>query len=293
MTLTKQKQRKLTTHHRRLNGAHHKQDKHYLKSYWPYIPIFAVLSVGIFANMLITRSDHSVLGYSTNVSSSALLAGTNAARSAHNQPALEINQHLSEAAQAKANDMAKRNYWSHVTPDGKQPWTFVQTSGYEYEAAGENLAYGFGSSDQVVGAWMNSTEHRANILNAAYRDVGFATANVANYQGHGPETIVVAFYGQPANLNMEAHPTATNWQLAAPQQVSRIQLVTNATWVQLGLAALAGAILMLFFVRHTIAWHKVLVRGEQFVLHHPFFDVVILALATVVLLLSHAAGTIL
>jgi uncharacterized protein YkwD len=294
MTLTKQKHRRPTTvHHRRLNGAHHKQDRHYLKSYWPYIPIFAILSIGILANTLITRTNHNVLGYATNISNSVLLADTNAARSTHNQSALEINDHLTAAAQAKANDMAKRNYWSHVTPDGKQPWAFVQTAGYEYEAAGENLAYGFGSSDDVVTAWMNSTEHRANILNAAYRDVGFATANVPNYQGKGAETIIVAFYGEPINLNMDANPDGTKLQLAAPQQVSRIQVITNATWVQLGLAGLAGAIIMLFFVRHAIAWHKVLVRSEEFVLHHPFFDVFLLSLAVAAFLLSHVAGTIL
>lgn len=293
MTLTKPKHRRPTTPHRRLNGAHHKQDKHYLKHYWPYLPIFAVLALGVLANTIITRTNHNVLGYATNISSSVLLAETNAVRGAHNQPALEIDANLNAAAQAKANDMAKRNYWSHITPDGKQPWMFVESAGYEYAAAGENLAYGFGSSDQVVAAWMNSTEHRANILNSAYRDVGFATANVPNYQGHGAETIIVAFYGQPNNLNADPNHNSANLELAAPQQVSRIQVVTNATWVQLGLAALAGSIIMLFFVRHTIAWHKVLVRSEQFALHHPFFDVFILGLAAAVFLLSHTAGTIL
>src|SRR6185369_9999820 len=107
---------------------------------------------------------------------------------------LQLNDQLAAAAQAKANDMARRGYWSHVTPDGKQPWSFVEASGYQYEAAGENLAYGFGSSDEVMTAWMHSPEHRANILNSVYQDVGFATANVPNYRGTGPETIVVAMY---------------------------------------------------------------------------------------------------
>jgi uncharacterized protein YkwD len=293
MTLTKQRHRKPTANHRRLSGGHHKQDKHYIKAYWPYLPIFAVLLVGVMANLFITRLDHNVLGYATQVSNTTLLADTNAARSAHHEPALELNDKLTAAAEAKANDMAQRNYWSHVTPDGKQPWVFMIGAGYEYEAAGENLAYGFGSSDDIVTAWMNSTEHRANLLNAAYRDVGFASANVTNYQGHGPQTVIVAFYGEPNDLNMTAHPSQANLQLAAPQQVSRLQVVTNATWVQLSLAALCGAIIMLFFVRHSLAWHKVLVRGEKFVLHHLFFDVFLLGIAVLAFLLSHAAGTIL
>jgi uncharacterized protein YkwD len=293
MTLTKQRQRKTTTNHRRVNGSHHKQDKHYIKAYWPYLPVFAVLSLGILANVFVARMDHNVLGYATQVSNMTLLADTNAARSAHHQSALELNDKLTNAAQAKANDMAQRNYWSHITPDGKQPWAFMINTGYEYEAAGENLAYGFGSSDDVITAWMNSTEHRANILNAAYRDVGFATANVANYQGHGAQTIIVAFYGEPNNLNMSAHPSQANLQLAAPQQVSRIQIITTATWVQLGLAALCGALLTLFFIRHSLAWHRVLVRGEQFAIRHPFFDVFLLGIAVLTFLLSHAAGNIL
>jgi Cysteine-rich secretory protein family len=293
MTLTKQRQRKLTGNHRKLQGAHHKQNEHYIKAYWPYLPVFAVLGLGILVNTLISHHSHSVLGYSTQISSSVLLTDTNQARSQHNEPALELDPDLTKAAQAKANDMAKRNYWSHVTPDGQQPWSFIENTNYQFMAAGENLAYGFGTSDQTVTAWMGSTEHRANILNSAYRDVGFATANVANFQNHGPETIIVALYGEPSNLNASVRPNSSYVNLANSQPVSRLQIITTATWVQLGLAALCGAVLMLFFVRHMFAWHKVLVRGEEFVVRHPFLDVFLLSLAVVVFLGSQWAGTIL
>lgn len=293
MTLTKQKRRQPTAAQRRLQGAHHKRNEHYLRPYWPYLPVFAVLGLGMFVNSLVHRADHNVLGYATNISNQVLLTDTNAARGEHHQPALELNKRLSEAAQAKANDMAKRNYWSHTTPDGQQPWSFVADAGYSYDAAGENLAYGFGSSDQVISAWMHSPEHRDNLLNSTYRDVGFGTANVANFQGHGPETITVAFYAEPTNLNATTHGTTNFEDLSASEPVSRLQVITTATWVQLGLATLCGAAIALFFVRHTFAWHKVLVRGERFALKHPFFDVFLLSLAVLVFLLSHAAGTIL
>ncbi|HSX05225.1 MAG TPA: CAP domain-containing protein [Candidatus Saccharimonadales bacterium] len=297
MTLTKEKPKRVPTNYRKVHGAHHKQDEHYIKHYWPYLPVLAVLGIGLLFNHLITRSTHDVLGYSTSVTAKSLLAETNNARSLNHETSLEINPQLAAAAQAKANDMATRGYWSHVTPDGKQPWSFMTTAGYHYQEAGENLAYGFGSSDQVVAAWMNSAEHRANILNNDYRDVGFATANVANYQGHGPETIIVAMYGQPMNLNAtsvladQAPTTADLSQVSAP--VSRLQVVTNASWVQLAVAALCGAALMLFFVRHALAWHKVLVRGERFMLRHPLFDTFLISLAVFMFLLSHLAGTIL
>lgn len=293
MTLTKPRTRRPTNNHRKVSGGHHRHDKHYIKAYWPYLPVFGVLLLGLVANYWVHRSDHSVLGYATNISNTVLLADTNAERTTNHQAALELNDQLSKAAQAKANDMASHNYWSHVTPDGRQPWTFIDGTSYQYEAAGENLAYGFGTSDQVVTAWMNSTEHRANILNANYRDVGFATANISNYQGHGPETIVVAFYGQPANLNATTRATTNYEDLSASQPVSRLDIITPATSVQLGLAAVCGAALMLFVLRHAFAWRRVLSRGEAFVVHHPFFDVFLVSLAVLVFLLSHVAGTIL
>lgn len=297
MTLAKQKPRRPTANHRKRTGQHHKQGQHYIKAYWPYLPIFAVLGLGIVLNGWIGKAHHNVLGYATNVSSQVLLDDTNTQRASQNEPALRLNPQLTAAAQAKANDMAARGYWSHVTPDGKQPWSFIDNAGYQYQAAGENLAYGFGTSNDVVNAWMHSAEHRANILKAAYQDVGFATANAPSYQGQGAETIVVALYGEPAGAITTSAPVTSSPQAVdlsnQAQSVSRLDLATNATWIQLALAALCGAAIVLFFARHAFAWHKVLVRGEKFALSHPFFDTFLIAAAVFVFLLSHAAGTIL
>src|SRR5690349_14559621 len=112
MTLTKQRSRRPTVHQQKLRAGHHKRNEHYIKAYWPYLPVFLVLGLGIVLNTLISRSSHDVLGYSTNVSATALLADTNAFRSSQHEAALELNDNLTQAAQAKANDMAKRNYWS-------------------------------------------------------------------------------------------------------------------------------------------------------------------------------------
>ena len=258
--------------------------------------MFAVLLLGVVANGFIAKQHHNVLGYSTNISAQVLLAETNGERSNDHLPALQINKQLTEAAQAKANDMATRGYWSHVTPDGKQPWAFIDAAGYKYEAAGENLAYGFGSSDQVMTAWMHSPEHRANIMNDVYQDVGFATANVANYQGTGPQTIVVAEYGEPIGMINESTGNTTSTPVELGTQVvpvSRVSLISNATWIPVWLAAIAGGAIALFFARHAFAWHKVLNKGEQFFLAHPFFDVFLMSLAVLTFLLSHVAGNIL
>ena len=292
MTLTKPKPARVPVNHHKRHGKHHQHSQHYLKSYWPYLPVLLVLGLGMFVNSWAARVHHDVLGYATNISSQMLLAETNGERTSNHAPALNLNKQLAAAAQAKANDMATRGYWSHVTPDGKQPWSFIETSGYQYKAAGENLAYGFGSSDQVMTAWMRSPEHRANLLNANYQDVGFAMANVANYQGSGPATIVVAMYGEPIGA-IDIVPATQSVLGTQANTVTRLSLISTVSWAPIALGVICGAALMLFFVRHARAWHKVLVRSENFVMRHPYLDVALMSAVVVALILSNAAGTIL
>lgn len=209
MTLTKTKPKRPTLDHRRRTGQHHHHSPHYVKTYWPYLPILAVLVLGFAANGWMGRLHRSVLGYATDMSAQALLDDTNAERADSGESALAINTQLDQAAQAKADDMAARDYWSHDTPDGKTPWTFITAAGYDYQTAGENLAYGFATAGDTVTGWMNSPEHRANILNTTYRDVGFGIANIPDYQSGGPETLVVAMYGSLAGEAVRAAQPAS------------------------------------------------------------------------------------
>jgi hypothetical protein len=167
-----------------------------MKPYWPYIPLLLIVVVGLVFSNLWGIAAHNVLGYATDVSASGLVADTNNQRVAAGLGSLALNGTLNQAAQTKANDMASRDYWSHNTPDGATPWTFFANAGYSYKNAGENLAYGFDSSDSTIAAWMNSPDHKANII-GAYTEVRFGIANSPNYQGTGPQTIVVAMYATP------------------------------------------------------------------------------------------------
>src|SRR6266702_4531171 len=128
------------------HGHHHKHTKHYEKPYWPYLPLLVIVVVGLVGNAWLSRRQQ-VLGATSAIASSSLLQATNAQRTSNHEQTLTLNSELDNAAQAKATDMATRNYWSHNTPDGKTPWVFVQQSGYQYQLAAENLAYGFRSSD--------------------------------------------------------------------------------------------------------------------------------------------------
>lgn len=204
MTLVKTKPRRPSAEHRKRYGHHHHHSPHYLRTYWPYMPMLGIALAGLACNSWLVQLHRNVLGYATDMSIQELLDDTNSQRTSNGVATLAINSELDAAAQAKANDMAARDYWSHNTPDGKTPWTFITAAGYDYQTAGENLAYGFTTAADTITGWMNSPEHRANVLSTSYRDVGFGIINIADYQGTGPETLVVAMYGARASAAVAA-----------------------------------------------------------------------------------------
>lgn len=174
--------------------------KHFLKVYWPYIPVLLITTFGLlFGSVLplMQKNQPATLAYATEMSVSNLLSGTNAERTTRGIPALKINSKLNNSAIAKAADMRDRDYWAHNTPDGKEPWIFFDAAGYNYQKAGENLAYGFSSSSATISGWMNSPSHRDNMLDTEYTEVGFGFVNSANFVGTGQATIIVAHYGKP------------------------------------------------------------------------------------------------
>jgi len=114
---------------------------------------------------------------------------TNAARAEQGVAPLTLNNDLSTAAQAKAQDMAAKHYWAHFRPtDNKAPWDFIKESGYTYKVAGENLARGFRTPEGITKAWLNSPTHRANLISAKYQEVGFASIQTVDEKG---ETVLL------------------------------------------------------------------------------------------------------
>lgn len=98
--------------------------------------------------------------------------------------ALTENALLNRDAQLKVDDMFAKQYFEHVSPAGVGPSDLAQAVGYAYVTVGENLALGdFAGDIGVVTAWMNSPGHRANILNAHYREIGVAVGK-GMYEGH-------------------------------------------------------------------------------------------------------------
>jgi hypothetical protein len=126
----------------------------------------------------------------------ALVDETNQNRVENGLPDLEVSPLLTAAAQDKANDEASKGYFAHTSPQGLTPWYWFQQVGYNFDYAGENLAVNFSDSQDVTTAWMNSPEHRANILSTDFTQIGMATAQGV-YEGE-PTIFVVEEFGTPA-----------------------------------------------------------------------------------------------
>ncbi|MEU5179011.1 sigma-70 family RNA polymerase sigma factor [Streptomyces longwoodensis] len=85
---------------------------------------------------------------------------------------LTTNDRLRDAAQAHSDDMAARDFFDHVNPDGTDPGRRITAAGYRWSTYGENIAKGQQTARSVMTSWMNSPGHRANILNCAFKNLG-------------------------------------------------------------------------------------------------------------------------
>lgn len=97
---------------------------------------------------------------------------TNAQRKQRGLPALQADTKLSNVAQTKSDDMQKSGYFSHTSPTYGSPFDMMRDFGITYRTAGENIAQGQRSAQEVVNAWMNSEGHRKNILSKDFTHIG-------------------------------------------------------------------------------------------------------------------------
>jgi len=194
-----------------------------------HISSLSVLMLLVMAGQILitifSRSIPTVLGIASSITAQELVDLTNAKRVEAGLPALEFNQLLAQAAQAKAADMIVKNYWAHTSPDGATPWVWFKNLGYKYLYAGENLARDFSDSVGVVNAWMNSPTHRENILSNRYREVGIAVVH-DNFQGQ-PTTLVVQMFGtQVSSVPVEAKAKVGRITEAAEAVLAEVQVVS-------------------------------------------------------------------
>jgi uncharacterized protein YkwD len=126
--------------------------------------------------------DTTLMPSSTNIERvrAAILCLVNRERTSRGESALAPDARLQQAAQAHTESMALRDYFEHDGPSGETPLSRIRATGYIYSSqlgyeVGENIGWGTlwkGSPRSIVAAWMASPGHRANILDARFRNTG-------------------------------------------------------------------------------------------------------------------------
>jgi hypothetical protein len=262
MRLVRSLARLLIPHHE--NGYH----PHVLRR--PYLVgllgLCLLVEGALVANLFARESG---MPFIAAVVGSDIVALTNDERVRAGVQQLRSNERLSAAAQAKADDMAAKNYFSHMGPDGKAPWAWIEGAGYDYQQAGENLAVRFIDSKDVVAAWVASPSHQRNLVKSSYTDIGIGVAH-GLYEGK-PATYVVQYFGKPMGGSVYVTPgqvlgasAVASFTDSLARQIIRFVAAPKdtAAWALGGVAALLILVLAVAFVHHVqIQSHQLLAPG--------------------------------
>ncbi len=158
--------------------------------------IVSLAICGVFAFWALVPSSV----WASPITKASVIELTNQERIKAGLPIFWSNYKLNLAAQRKAEDMLKNGYWEHYH-NGKSPWDWMREAGYEFKAAGENLAIDFFEVEPMIQAWMDSPTHRQNILNPVFREIGVGVAK-GWFKDH--ETIIVVqMFGAPKNKKVQ------------------------------------------------------------------------------------------
>ncbi|KNE58917.1 hypothetical protein AMAG_04453 [Allomyces macrogynus ATCC 38327] len=161
-----------------------------------------------------------------------LLALVNAYRASVGSPPVCIVAPLTAAAEAHSRDMAANQYFSHNNQNGTSPFNRMLAAGYSFNAAAENIAYGYVSPAAVMQGWIASPGHERNLRNAVYAHMGVGAA-VAPCMGGQPGTCIWwtqdfgRSNGQIACVNVQGEPAAS--MTSAVVATSRSSVVTRTT----------------------------------------------------------------
>lgn len=145
-----------------------------IKSANPQIKNFDLIYPGQVIN--IPTTDSTVTNYEQEV-----IRLVNEIRTRNGLKALTYDWELSRVARYKSQDMKDNNYFAHNSPVYGTPFQMIKSFGISYKSAGENIAKGYATPQTVVNGWMNSSGHRANILNANYTRIGVGYVAGGNY----------------------------------------------------------------------------------------------------------------
>lgn len=145
-----------------------------LKNANPQISNYDLIYPG--QSISIPGNDTSVTAYEQEV-----IRLVNEIRQENGLTPLTYDWELARVARYKSQDMKDNRYFSHTSPTYGSPFQMIRDFGISFRSAGENIARGYASPQAVVNGWMNSSGHRANILNAGYTHIGVGYVAAGNY----------------------------------------------------------------------------------------------------------------
>ena len=145
-----------------------------IKSANPSIKNYDLIYPGQKIN--IPNTEAGVLAYEKEV-----VRLVNQIRAEHGLKELSYDWELSRVARYKSEDMQKNSYFSHTSPTYGSPFQMMKSFGINYRSAAENIAKGYATPKAVVDGWMNSSGHRANILNPNFTHIGVGFASNGSY----------------------------------------------------------------------------------------------------------------
>jgi uncharacterized protein YkwD len=177
-----------------------------------------------------------------------VLSLVNQARAAAGLGPLQMNAQLTAAAQKYSQYMAAARFFGHNAPDGTTPPMRQQASGYNATLWGENIAAGQADPQAVMTAWMNSPDHRENILRPGFAEIGigiykdpnsqygiywtqeFGTRGEGSYQPPAPAPAPApAATPAPASAPPPTFPTETGTGASAPGTTPTLTPVPTPT----------------------------------------------------------------
>ncbi|MGE5041784.1 MAG: CAP domain-containing protein [Candidatus Levyibacteriota bacterium] len=119
--------------------------------------------------------------------------------------ALTVNDQLTNAANAKTEDMMSKNYFDYKGPDGKEWWTPIAEAGYNYDYSNIAIAQGYTFVNDVLDNWFSKEDIKKNMLNKIYKDIGVSVKS-GNYQG-ADSTLVVVYLANKQQQNIRTTTT--------------------------------------------------------------------------------------
>lgn len=158
--------------------------------------------------------------------SKKIIAFTNNIRTQLNIPMLSENAQLNQSATWKAQDMAVKQYFAHISPDKIKLSDWFSKAKYNYKFGGENLAMGFSTAEDVISAWQKSPSHYKNIIDPDFKEIGVGIA-VGNYNGY-ETTFVAQHFGTSVTSN-KTHDIEANTSTTSETNLSTTTVSEDVT----------------------------------------------------------------